>query len=328
MKKPLFRLLSLALCAAMLAVPAAAGEGPSDPLIMPISAQVPARMGPVQIWGSATRLEDGSLLIENDTDGAVHDAVIVRLGDAPVLDAVSGLPLAPDSLKDGDTVYAWVGPAMTMSLPPQTSATVVVANIPADYAVPQYYEVAEIQPQAVAAIYPAPPLTKVTLTAVGGTTLTITDDAVLAPHLTKNIVTLESLAPGEHILVWKDAAGAVTKVLVFPYAYRGYIDWSEENQVRLSGQLLDAPGRTVDGVVYLPVRAVAQAVGCDVTWESGKGAVVSATGETVFSVLPGASEAQTPDGGWSFLGTCFIDQGVTYLPAEALSMLLNLFWNY
>lgn len=39
-------------------------------------------------------------------------------------------------LKDGETVYAWVGPVMTLSLPPQATAILILANIPADYGVP------------------------------------------------------------------------------------------------------------------------------------------------------------------------------------------------
>ncbi len=316
MKKSIGRFLALALCAALLGVPvSAAGE------------EGPSRMGPVQVWGTVTHLEDGSLLIENGGEKGL-DSVIVRLGGAPVVDAVTGAPMDAVDLKDGDTVYAWVGPAMTMSLPPQTSAVLVVGNIPADYAVPQYYEVAEVKPQAVIAIYPAPPLTKVELVAVGGKELTVTDGAAISPYLTKNVAGLADLVPGARMLVWTDDAGTVTKVLVFPYAYRGYIEWTDAGMLAVDGRNLSAMARAVDGETYLPVRAVAEAVGCEVRWQAGKGAVVSTGGAELFSVLPGASAALTADGETPFLGSCVIDQGVTYLPAYILCRLLNLFWNY
>ena len=55
-----------------------------------------------------------------------------------ILDAVNGYPVLLDDLEDGSTVYAYVGPAMTMSLPPQATAHLILANIPEDFGVPQY----------------------------------------------------------------------------------------------------------------------------------------------------------------------------------------------
>ena len=89
-----------------------------------------------------------------------------------------------EQIKDGDTIYAWVGPAMTMSLPPQVTAQMIVANIPADYGVPQYYEIASVTPQAMIAIYPPPALTWTEVTATDGTALAmrLTDrNGLIAP---------------------------------------------------------------------------------------------------------------------------------------------------
>ena len=57
-----------------------------------------------------------------------------------ILDAVSGEPVDAKSIKDGSTVYAWLGAqtAMTMSLPPQVTPELLLVNVPADYKVPQY----------------------------------------------------------------------------------------------------------------------------------------------------------------------------------------------
>lgn len=106
-----------------------------------------------------------------------------------MIDAVTGLSMAAEDLKDGDTVYAWVGPAMMLSMPPQAHATVVVGNLPADAAAPQFYQVAEVKPQMMIAIYPPPPLTYVEFTTTDGTEVKITDKAQLTPHLTRNMVT-------------------------------------------------------------------------------------------------------------------------------------------
>lgn len=320
MKKCCKVLLSLALCAAMLCLPvlAAAEEDEND--------MAPTYLAPLQVCGQATRLESGSLLLKSSDKSALHQEIIIHLSETtPVVDAVSGLPMDAAKIRNGDTVYAWVGPAMTMSLPPQTSAAVVVANIPADFAVPQYYEVSFVKPHISLAIYPPPPLTKTELVATGGETLTVTDTAELMPYRTKQMVRLESLVPGSSILVWRDQSGAVSRVLLFPYAYQGYVFCDEAGGVFVNDQRLKTTAKTVDGDTLLPIRAVAEAAGYQVDWVAGKGAVVSDNGETVFSVLPGTETAQTADDTYYLTRPCEKENGVTYLRDADLARLLDLF---
>ena len=200
MMKRFLRSLSLLLCMAMLTVPALAAETEKDPAA--------DRLGPVMVWGTLSRLESGGLLVENSSDGLSE--VVLHGEDIICLDAVTGESVDIDSLKDGDLIYAWVGPAMTLSLPPQATALLILTNIPADYAVPQFYEIVSVTPQAVPAIEPPPALTWTEVTAAGGKVLKITDKAELTPYRTKNIVRLEDLIPGTRILVWSDSKGEAT----------------------------------------------------------------------------------------------------------------------
>ena len=123
----------LILCAAMLAIPAAAAETADE--------EAPARLGPAAYWGTVTWMDEDTFLLDSGKEDGLGDAVVVHVGDAPYLDAVTGNTLNLETLEDGDAVYAWVGPAMALSLPPQSTASLIVGNIPADYAVPQYYEI-------------------------------------------------------------------------------------------------------------------------------------------------------------------------------------------
>lgn len=332
MKKAMLRMLSLTLCAVMLcALPAFAAERKET------VAEAPDYLPPVQVWGTVTRLEQGRLLVKNSSETDPNQTIIVHLEDStPVLDAVTGLPLERE-LKDGETVYAWVGPAMMLSMPPQASAEVVVANIPSDFSVPQYVQIARLKPQAMIAIFPVPPLTKVEAVTTGGEELTITDKAVLTPHLTRQMVTLESLTPGTRMLVWKDSSQSVSKVLVFANEYRGWIFWEQDGRVSVNGHVLAAAGKMVNGDLLLPVRAVAEALGMEVHWDAEQGAVVSygegmvkpapAESNVLFTARPGGAivKMNGADAASEFGGTCLLENGVTYLTAETLAGLLDLF---
>ena len=329
MKKRILQCLSLILCAALLTIPAAA-ETSDD--------EAAARPGPVQVWGTLTWLDGGGLLVQNSSESAAYSEVILHGESIICLDAVTGDPMDIQDLEDGDTIYAWVGPAMTMSLPPHATAILILGNIPADYAVPQFYEIVSVTPQAMAAIYPAPALTWTEVTATDGTTLTITDEATLTPYLTKNIVRLEDLIPGTRILVWSDSQGEPEKVLVFPYEYRGYVSVTENGYVSVNGQVTTRKIRTTDdGDTLLPIRAVAEALGMKVHWDAQLGAVISygdemvkpagLTGETLMTATPGgAVSVVNSDGSTSELyGTCVKENGTTYVSQSALLRALDLY---
>ena len=320
------RIFSLTLCAAVLmSLPAMAAE--KDLLISPAPAI--ESLAPVRAWGKVTKLESGSLLLRTDDETALHKEIVVPLPEGvPCVDAVTGLPMDMSKVKDGDTLYAWVGNAMTMSLPPQTSALIVVGNIPADYKVPEFYKVIGTDQTVMPAIYPAPERTEVNLPVAGGETLTIPVSAQFTPWLTRQMVTVDNLVPGSQILVWKDKDGKVEKVLLLPYAYRGYYTMNDKGEVTVNGEKLSVNAKLSDPNM-LPLRAVAEAVNYDVTWVGGQGATVKEGDKVIFSVLPGAGTAKRPnveDGDWELLTPCVTEMGVTYLAASDLSLLLDLYF--
>ena len=181
------------------------------------------------------------------------------------------------SLEDGDTVYAWVSPVMTMSLPPHATAYLILGNIPADYRVPMYYEIAAANVTGTDSDTQMP--TSVELTAAGGVVFTVTDEATLTPYLTKNVVTLGDLVPGTRVLVWSNSRGEAERVLAFPYEYRAYISLSEDGGVSVSGQAVEQAAKTTEGgTVLLPIRAISEALGLSVSWDPETGVTVAAGG--------------------------------------------------
>ena len=164
-------------------------------------------LAPVRVGGVVTRLENGAILLKSSDENDPYHEVILHLTETtPVVDAVSGLPL-DRKLRGGETVCA-------LSLPPHAAAEAVVANIPVDYAVPRYCQIAEARQQVTASAHP--PVHHVDLVTTGGEELTVTNEAVLFPYLTRQIVTLDDLVQGSCVLVWRSEDGSVSRVLLFP----------------------------------------------------------------------------------------------------------------
>ena len=201
MKKRLMSLLlALTLCAAVLCVPAFAAEK---------AEATPDPGAPTRMWGQLTRVNDKSFSLKSTNQGMEPEVILHVTDDTLYLDAVSGLPVKTDSIKDGQTVYVYTSPAMATSLPPQTTGLLFLLNIPADYAVPSYYTVTKVSTATSSGVQ---------VTTDQGTTVDIPKTATFFPYLTKNIVGLENIQVGSRILVWSDAKNVVTRVMIFPSA--------------------------------------------------------------------------------------------------------------
>ena len=328
MKKLLSVLLTLAALSAALCVTAAAAE--TAP-----AAEEPEKLPPfVQVWGKVSPWEGEGIYLKNDDKDSHLNEVVIHPGDAPAVDGATGLPLDLEKVKEGDTLYVWTGPAMALSLPPQMSALVIVGNVPVGAAAPEFCEIAR------RAVSPAPgDKGNPTFALTGGETLEVTDKTVYIPWLTRQMVRMEDLNPGDRALVWKDKNGAAEKVQLLPGVYQGYVStFATMHDVRIAvNGGFDAErdqgvpqfsGQRTDKGVMAPIRGVAEAAGYEVRWDKALGVVVSRDGETVFSVQPGAETVQTPEGEGYLSAPCLKEGGTTYLPLEDLCHWLNLYCSW
>ena len=124
--------------------------------------------------------------------------------------------------------------------------------------------------------------------------------------------------------------------MLFAYDYRGYLSVSEE-AVSVNGAVVGKTRASEDGDVLLPIRAVAEALGMEVSWDAAKGAVVSygekmikpapLTTNVLFTAMPGGEILGVDGDGETYetYGTCVKENGVTYLSLHTLANLLNLF---
>ena len=149
------KLMNIALSTALavcLAVPAYAAGAPEESA--PVQEETAAayevvqrgQTTPVLVWGQAAELGEDSLTLVNDSEGAPYESIILDIGeDTMILDAVTGEVRAFSDIRQDETLYAWVSPAMTKSLPPITTAELILCGIAADYGVPSYAEVQAVE---------------------------------------------------------------------------------------------------------------------------------------------------------------------------------------
>lgn len=317
------KLIAAALCAAMLCVPALAAVSATG-----AGAYVPNPQYTV-ISGTVAHQKDGGLLMSTSTGEPTEDYILWTEGVA-ILDAVSGEPVDAKSIKDGSTVYAWLGAqtAMTMSLPPQVTPELLLVNVPADYKVPQYDVI--VRADGLTSVEGKRSGMSVTLS--DGTVYQVWEDAQVKPYLTRNRVTYQDLLPGTRVLVWTDDKGQASKVIVFPYEYKGSISLDGYGRLYVNSGAVAEPSTLRrpygDERLYVPIRAVAEAAGYSVSWDKEFGVTVKDGGEMVFQICPDTDLAHGPAAAdrQSLSGPCLIANGVTYLEAGDLAHLLGMFY--
>ena len=164
-----------------------------------------------RIYGVITDVSasEQTITVDNQSDVSSTGEIILTIdpSNTEIIDAQTGLPVELSEVQNG-SFEAYLGDAMTMSLPPQCTPDMVIVNIAEDEAAPQYAEAAK-DPVDSTDVENA-----IVLEATDGRTYLIDKDAQVTPYLTKNIVKLQDLTAGTSCLLWEDENGIVTKVMI------------------------------------------------------------------------------------------------------------------
>lgn len=161
----------------------------------------------LKIWGTITEVTDNTIVVDNQSEFSSFGEIIFNIDpeETLVLDAVTGFPVELADVQLGD-FEAYLGPVMTMSLPPQTTPYVVVVNITEDAAVPQYVISAKAVEEKDGSQV---------LTAADGAEYTLAQEVEVLPFLTRNIVKLEDIGENSRCLLWMNTDGLVEKIVLF-----------------------------------------------------------------------------------------------------------------
>ncbi len=159
------------------------------------------------VWGPVVSVEEGSIMIDNQSGISSDGDMVLQIAeDTRILEAENGFPVELTDIKEGEVIYANIGPAMTMSLPPQTTAEAIICQVPEDFKAPAYVQVVEME------------LGKdesYVLTASNGETYQVAADCQIIPFLTRNIVTLQDVTEASTVLVWSDAENNAERLVLF-----------------------------------------------------------------------------------------------------------------
>ena len=169
---------------------------------------------PIRIWGPVTKADSGGedvkFFFMNNLSGQSHSGEIqitVSNVYTRVLDAATGLPYPYEEIKEGATVYVYIGPALSANRVSMANASLVLCNIPAGYKVPDYTKVDQLTWSE--------DKTMATLLTTNGAQYTVPAACENVPYLSRNIVTIDDLTPGSSILIWSDNQNTASKIINF-----------------------------------------------------------------------------------------------------------------
>lgn len=167
-----------------------------------------ASMDMIRIWGPVLGVEEGVIRIDNQSGVSYAGEIVLNISDeySRVLDAENGYPVELSGIREGDFIYAYIGPAMTMSLPPMTTAEMVICQVPEDFRAPDYVRVKSMQQKTDGSW---------SLTTTDETVYQVPSDCQILPYLTRNLVRLSDVTESSTCMIWTDETGSVQKIVLF-----------------------------------------------------------------------------------------------------------------
>jgi hypothetical protein len=283
------------------------------------------KLSSIRVYGQAAQIEENRITLENGGENAEFPSIVINISeDTRILNAVDGMPVKLADIRENESVYAYVGPAMTKSLPPITNAELILVGIPADFAVPSYVEVESVETGESG---------QVVVNTNRDESFVVGKDTSIFPFLTKNIVTVDDIRPGTKLLAWPQATldgskpaedgKLATKVMLFAYDYKGFAGVGLD-KLTINGESIELGASeqpyVQNGQLMLPFRKFVEAIGLEINWDGESRSITVLNGDTsVYSFKAGGSEVE--NGGeepQELREASFVKDGVTFVAADDL----------
>ena len=259
--------------------PIADTSAADTPAAAPVE-EIPYSIGVKATVTGITTTEDGYTSIEVKREDG--ETIILNLSDETILvDNQAGTAVGLDSIKEGDTIYAYHSMMMTMSIPGQTPALAILTNlgetVPAKLHMPEQVRYLDNKVTA--------------LCDNGSIVLSTSDETAFTPYRTRQIVAAQDVRLGHAFLAWYDvvaesypAQATATRVMILP-------EKAEPDAISLvldGDMAIDAQWK--DGAVVVPARTTAEALGLTVGYQKRQAGdapvitIASKTGEIAMTI--------------------------------------------
>lgn len=170
-------------------------------------AETYVELQPVSKWGYIADVDEASgditfnsnefLVDENgEYKDTTSEIILKTTANTPVLDGTTLAPVAMSEIDTAQPVYVWTAQAMTMSIPPQTAAQILIVNVPQDASAPMYVVAQQVETKEDGSIV---------ITDQDGVTWRADAGTEVMPYLTRNIVTLEDIHEGTRLVVSQES---------------------------------------------------------------------------------------------------------------------------
>ena len=170
-------------------------------------AETYVELQPVSKWGYIADVDEASgditfnsneLLVDENGEykDTTSEIILKTTANTPVLDGTTLAPVAMSEIDTAQPVYVWTAQAMTMSIPPQTAAQILIVNVPQDASAPMYVVAQQVDAKEDGSIV---------ITDQDGVTWRADADTEVTPYLTRNIVTLEDIHEGTRLVVSQES---------------------------------------------------------------------------------------------------------------------------
>ena len=170
-------------------------------------AETYVELQPVSKWGYIADVDEASgditfnsneLLVDENGEykDTTSEIILKTTANTPVLDGTTLAPVAMSEIDTAQPVYVWTAQAMTMSIPPQTVAQILIVNVPQDASAPMYVVAQQVETKEDGSIV---------IMDQDGVTWRADAGTEVMPYLTRNIVTLEDIHEGTRLVVSQES---------------------------------------------------------------------------------------------------------------------------
>lgn len=148
----------------------------------------------IRVYGQVKEINEGTILIENTNEDEQYQQIVLNVSEETlILDAAGAEEKTIEDIKNAETLYAYVSPAMTRSIPPMSNAEVIFCGIKDELSVPEYADIVSVEEKEDGSV---------SLTTNRDIIYHVNNDVEILDFATGEKLTVSALKEGSRVLAW------------------------------------------------------------------------------------------------------------------------------